>query len=255
MASANNSGQMWNPELENYFVQDELFGSTFTPVNQLQSDPQSGLQVVNGGQSEGSNFLSGGTAGVIRGKPLTIKGRERELRERLPDFRVVRSGRRKRSIQAFRQNGSIEIHIPDRLTRKQELEIIPEMIEMVLTREAKSRKSDEQLMAWAQEVLAEHLSDFDPITERPKSITWRAMRERWGSCTTVDKTIRISDRLNSAPLYVLKHVLLHELIHLRISDHGEEFQRLLERNPDSARAESFLEGFELGSSGNSDIYL
>ena len=234
------SGQMrpnelWNSELENFFIQDELFGPTFTTVN--------------------SDFLSSGAKSSTLGKPLTIKGRERELREHLPDFRVVRSGRRKRSIQAFRQNGSIEIHIPDRLTRRQELEIIPEMIEMVLAREAKSRKSDEQLMSWANEVLAEHLADFDPITERPKSITWRAMRERWGSCTTVDKTIRISDRLNSAPLYVLKHVLLHELIHLRIADHGDEFQRLLERNPDSARAESFLEGFELGSSGNSDIYL
>ena len=77
----------------------------------------------------------------------------------------------------------------------------------------------------------------------------------WGSCTTVDKTIRISDRLNTAPLYVLRHVIFHELIHLRISDHGEEFQNLLARDPDGIRAESFLEGFELGSSGNSDIYL
>ena len=165
-----------------------------------------------------------------------------------------RSGRRKRSIQAFRQNGSIEIHIPDRLTRKQELELIPEMIAMVLDREAKNRRSDVELMKLAQEILVELLPDFDS-TEQPKSITWRSMRERWGSCTTVDKTIRISDRLNTAPLYVLRHVIFHELIHLRISDHGEEFQNLLARDPDGIRAESFLEGFELGSSGNSDIYL
>ena len=201
-----------------------------------------------------SNFLTAAEP-ISKVKPLSIKGRERELRERLPDFRVVRSGRRKRSIQAFRQNGSIEIHIPDRLTRRQELEIIPEMIEMVLSREAKSRKSDDQLMQWAHEVIEEHLTDFDPFNERPKSITWRAMRERWGSCTTVDKTIRISDRLNASPLYVVKHVLLHELIHLRIPGHGTDFQAYLDRNPDAGRAESFLEGFELGSSGNSDIYL
>ena len=80
-------------------------------------------------------------------------------------------------------------------------------------------------------------------------------RSRWGSCTTVDKTIRISNRLMPAPLYVIKHVLLHELIHLRIADHGSEFNALLNRNPDGERAESFLEGFELGSSGNSDIFL
>ena len=129
------------------------------------------------------------------------------------------------------------------------------MIEMVLTREAKSRKSDTQLANWANEVIREFLTDFDPLTERPHSVSWRVMRERWGSCTTVDKTIRISNRLMPAPLYVIKHVLLHELIHLRIADHGPEFNALLNRNPDGERAESFLEGFELGSSGNSDIFL
>lgn len=231
------AANMWNPEDNSDFIQEELFDSNLAPMSGSDSNVKSE-----------SNFLT-------PQRPQTIRGRERELRERLPDFRVVRSGRRKRSIQAFRQNGSIEIHIPDRLTRKQELEIIPEMIEMVLAREAKSRKSDEQLMAWAREVIADHLPDFDPESERPKSITWRAMRERWGSCTTVDKTIRISDRLNSAPLYVIKHVLLHELIHLRIPGHGQDFEALLKRNPDADRAESFLEGFELGSSGNSDIYL
>lgn len=235
---------VWNPKATEDFIQDELFPSTFAPVaGQLEDSPH--LE---------SNFVTAPQLTAIN-KPLSIKGREKELRQRLPDFRVVRSGRRKRSIQAFRQNGSIEIHIPDRLTRKQELEIIPEMIEMVLAREAKSRKSDEQLMQWAEEVIAEHLTDFDPATERPKSIAWRAMRERWGSCTTVDKTIRISDRLNASPLYVVKHVLLHELIHLRIPGHGADFQAYLDRSSDGARAESFLEGFELGSSGNSDIYL
>ena len=231
---------LWNPEISDQFIQDELFPPTFAPMNSQTEKSLPGLA--------SSNFLT-------QAKPKSIKARERELRERLPDFRVIRSGRRKRSIQAFRQNGSIEIHIPDRLTRTEELELIPEMIEMVLTREAKTRKSDAQLMSWANEVIREFLSDFDPITERPRAISWRTMRERWGSCTTEDKTIRISDRLMAAPLYVIKHVLLHELAHLRFADHGKDFTALLNRNPDGARAESFLEGFELGSSGNSDIFL
>lgn len=228
---------MWNPKKEDSFIQEELFGSTFTPMAAASSQSKNE-----------SNFLS-------PPKPQSIRGRERELRERLPEFRVVRSGRRKRSIQAFRQNGSIEIHIPDRLSRREELELIPEMIQLVLDREARQRKSDSELMEWAQELIAQFLSDFDPLNEQPRAITWRAMRERWGSCTTVDKTIRISDRLNGAPIYVIKHVLLHELIHLRVPGHGADFESYLNRNPDGARAESFLEGFELGSSGNSDIYL
>ena len=165
---------------------------------------------------------------------------------------VIRSTRRKKNISAYRQGGRIVVSIPARMSKADERAMVPEMVAKIRAQEAAATMSEESL----QIRIGELLSEFAPeISSRPASVNWRAMRERWGSCTTVDKTIRISDRLNSAPLYVLKHVLLHELIHLRIADHGEEFQRLLERNPDSARAESFLEGFELGSSGNSDIYL
>ena len=45
----------------------------------------------------------------------------------LPEFRVVRSARRKRGVSAFRNNGVIEIHIPDRTSRRAERELIPEV--------------------------------------------------------------------------------------------------------------------------------
>ena len=169
--------------------------------------------------------------------------RSRELPKNLPDFRVIRSTRRKRSISALRQNGIIEIHIPDRMSRRDELAIIPEMIEIVLQREAKARSSDEVLAEMASQLLARYLPDFH---ERPTSITWRSMRERWGSCTTSDGTIRISLRLNGAPEYVVACVLFHELIHLRVPGHWDDFAAYLQRYPERERAEAFLEGFEAG---------
>jgi len=161
----------------------------------------------------------------------------------LPEFRVVRSARRKRGVSAFRNNGVIEIHIPDRTSRRAERELIPEMIALVLTREAKIRRGDGELLTAAQRLLAAYLPEFH---ERPSAITWRSMQGRWGSCTTVDGTIRIAERLASSPAYVLDCVILHELIHLRIPDHGGDFAELLSRYPDLARAEAFLEGFESG---------
>ncbi len=161
----------------------------------------------------------------------------------LPEFRVIRSARRKRGISAIRQNGLIEIHIPDRMTRREEYEVVPEMIGLLLRREAKAKRGNDVLEQRAMQLLHEFLPDFH---ERPASITWRGMRERWGSCTTVDRTIRISDRLNGAPDFVLSAVLFHELIHLRVADHGQDFYDLLARYPDLARAEAWLEGFEAG---------
>ena len=165
------------------------------------------------------------------------------LPENLPEYRVIRKERRKRSISAFRQAGVIEIHIPARLSKRQELELIPEMIEMVLKREAKARKGDDQLLKIALDILEKYLPDF---YERPTSITWRGMNERWGSCTTVDGTIRISDRLINAPDYVLNYIIFHELIHLRVHAHDQNFYEYLERYTDQVKAEAFLEGYENG---------
>ena len=117
------------------------------------------------------------------------------------------------------------------------------MIEIVLQREAKARSSDEVLAEMASQLLARYLPDFH---ERPTSITWRSMRERWGSCTTSDGTIRISLRLNGAPEYVVACVLFHELIHLRVPGHWDDFAAYLQRYPERERAEAFLEGFEAG---------
>ena len=163
--------------------------------------------------------------------------------DNFPEFRVVRSARRKKSISALRQNGVIEIHIPERMNRRDELKVIPEMIDIVLRREAKNRSSDAALTSMAVELLGRYLPDFH---ERPTAISWRNMRERWGSCTTTDGTIRISLRLNGSPEYVINCVLFHELIHLRVPGHGRDFHAYLERFPDRERAEAFLEGFEAG---------
>jgi len=182
----------------------------------------------------------------------SLKKEHEELLSRLPEFRVIRSSRRKRTLHAYRQNGVIEIHIPDRLSRRQEFDVIPDMIDLVLKRENRLRKSDGALLELSDLLLAEFLPEFN---ERPISVTWRVMRERWGSCTTVDKTIRISERLNTAPDYALRYVLFHELIHLRIAGHGDDFHELLARYPDKDRAEAFLEGYEAGSSGSPEEIL
>jgi hypothetical protein len=91
----------------------------------------------------------------------------------------------------------------------------------------------------------ELLGELAPeITTRPADVSWRAMRERWGSCTSVDRTIRISDRLKGAPEHALDFVLFHEAIHLEISDHGEGFKAILARFPHFDVASAYLDGYE-----------
>lgn len=162
------------------------------------------------------------------------------------EVRVIRSARRKRSISAYREHGAIVIQVPARLTNAKIREVIPEMVEKILSREAREKMSDSELFNRALELRKRYLSDFsvDPV-----SVAWRVMNERWGSCTTLDRTIRISERLNGAPDYVIDYLLVHELIHLEIADHGAEFEALLARFEGAGMANAYLEGYEAGARG------
>ena len=107
---------------------------------------------------------------------------------------VIRSKRRKRTISAYRQGGRIVVSIPARLTKAQERSAVPEMVAKIRAQE-EAKTVDESALASR---IDELLTSFAPeITERPASVTWRTMRERWGSCTNIDATIRISSRLQT----------------------------------------------------------
>ena len=154
---------------------------------------------------------------------------------------VIRSTRRKKNISAYRQGGRIVVSIPARMSKADERAMVPEMVAKIRAQEAAATMSEESLAMR----IGELLSEFAPeITSRPASVNWRAMRERWGSCTGIDRSIRISDRLKGAPDYVLDYVLFHEAIHLDIFDHGAEFKEMLSRFPQEELAEAYLAGYE-----------
>ena len=198
------------------FIQDELF--------------EANLLAVRAQASKSTN--------EVRIPPTQIAGGA--------EVRVIKSTRRRRSISAYREHGAIVIQVPARLSNSKIQEVIPEMVEKILSREAREKISDRELFARALELLERYLPDFK-VT--PVSVVWRSMSERWGSCTTQDRTIRISDRLNGAPDYVVDYLLVHELIHLEIPDHSERFETLIARFERSDLANAYLEGYEAGARG------
>ncbi len=71
------------------------------------------------------------------------------------------------------------------------------------------------------------------------------MRHRWGSCTPEDGTIRVSSRLAAYPSWVLDYVLVHELAHLVVPNHGPDHDAWVDRFPYSERARGFLIAVDL----------
>lgn len=198
------------------FIQEEIFEANLPAVRAQASKPTSEVRIP----------------------PTEIAGGA--------EVRVVKSSRRRRSISAYREHGAIVIQVPARLSNSKIQEVIPEMVEKILSREAREKMSDKALFDRALELLNQYLPEF---RVRPVSVVWRSMNERWGSCTTLDRTIRISDRLNGAPSYVVDYLLVHELIHLEIPDHGGEFEKLLARFEGSEMANAYLDGYEAGTRG------
>ena len=201
---------------EENFIQEEFFDANVRDVRAQASKPSSVVTIPG-------TEISGGA-----------------------EIRVIRSSRRKRSISAYREQGAIVISVPAKLSNSKVSQVIPEMVEKILSREAREKISDSELFDRAHALLQRYLPEF---IVTPASVTWRAMNERWGSCTTVDRTIRISDRLNGAPGYVVDYLLVHELIHLQVPDHGPDFELLLARFEESDKASAYLDGYEAGARG------
>jgi hypothetical protein len=156
-----------------------------------------------------------------------------------PDVAVVRSTRRRRTVAAHREGDRIVVSVPARMSRAEEARWVELLVSRVLAKEARLAPSDDDLLERAARLSKTYLRGG----ATPASVRWvDTMRTRWGSCTPLDRSIRISRRLSGMPEYVVDYVLLHELIHLLVPGHGPAFRAELAAYPQLERAEGFLEG-------------
>ncbi|MFE4483031.1 M48 family peptidase [Kitasatospora xanthocidica] len=150
-----------------------------------------------------------------------------------------RSARRSRTVSAYREGDRTIVLIPARMSHAEEQRWVAQMLEKLAAQESRRIPGDEALMARARELSASYLDD----RARPSQVRWVTnQNSRWGSCTPSEGTIRLSHRLQGMPEYVLDYVLLHELAHLLVPDHGPAFWALLEAYPRTERARGYLEG-------------
>ena len=148
-------------------------------------------------------------------------------------IKVIRSQRRKKSSAARVVNGIIEVRIPAWMSTEQETEAVATLAARIEKKRAIA-ETGVDLMARARTLA--HVYKL-PV---PRKITWVTNQNTlWGSCSFDDGVVRLSSRLLTTPDWVLDYVILHEITHLVESDHGPEFQRLMERYPKAERAEGF----------------
>lgn len=60
----------------------------------------------------------------------------------------------------------------------------------------------------------------------PKQVHVRRMTRKWGSCSTTGR-VTLAEDLLTQPSGDRKEVIVHELLHLRVPNHGRLFKSLL----------------------------
>ncbi len=162
-----------------------------------------------------------------------------------PLVEVRRSRRRKRTVSAYRRDGKVIVMIPDRFTRAEEAEWVATMLDRLDRSERRRRRTDDQLMRRARELCADYLHG----KVAPTSVRWvDNMTTRWASCTIATGEIRMSERLQPMPAWVVDYVLLHELAHLIEPSHNKRFWHWVDRFPRAERAKGYLEGVATAAS-------
>lgn len=145
---------------------------------------------------------------------------------------VIRSRRRRKTVQAVVVDGVIRVHMPAWMSAQDEASYVASLVDR-LEKRFRSEHVDVDRRA---RVLARR---YD--LPAPTSVVWSdRQRARWGSCSTHSGEIRVSRRLADWSDWVLDYVLVHELAHLVEANHSPAFHALVDRYPLAERARGFL---------------
>jgi len=145
---------------------------------------------------------------------------------------VRRSSRRRKTVQARMIDGVLQVAIPDRMTTAEEAHWV-EVMQAKFSRARDAATVD--LAARAAGLATAH------ELATPQDIVWSERQKTlWGSCTPAEGRVRISTRVAAFPDWVLDYVIVHELAHLEVTDHGPAFWEIVARYPLAERARGYL---------------
>ena len=148
------------------------------------------------------------------------------------EVELVAGTRRRRHVEGVLVGDVLRVAYPPRMSRVEAAQIAEELRVRMERRVAADRLD----LAARARALARR---YD--LPRPIRVEWSDRQlSRWGSCDPADGVIRVSSRLAAFPNWVLDYVLVHELAHLAVPDHGPRFHELVARFPRAERAVGFL---------------
>jgi predicted metal-dependent hydrolase len=152
-------------------------------------------------------------------------------------MKIRRSERRVKTVSARVVNGVIEVLAPSDISDEQLAPIVAKLRGRIEKKQQKKQLDNTALTRIAARLNREYFQNL---------LSWETLEwsteqnKRYGSCTPALRTIRISHRLASMPLFVQEYVVMHELAHLVEANHGPRFWRIVNQYSRTERARGYL---------------
>ncbi len=134
---------------------------------------------------------------------------------------------------------------------KNKLEISNDRIILSLKKDVTNEQKINFVANWYRTELRKELRKLLEIWQTKTNLmpqTWQIkdMKTKWGSCTKNKAKLWFNLQLAKKPIECIEYVVLHELIHLKVEKHNNEFKNLMQQYmPDWQERKARLNNFIL----------
>ena len=98
--------------------------------------------------------------------------------------------------------------------------------------EERKEKIRKQLISWYREHASKKIKERvekykGKVGVEPNKVKVKKQKKRWGSCSSKGN-LNINWRIIMAPMSIVDYIVVHELVHLKHSNHSKDFWQLVE---------------------------
>lgn len=105
---------------------------------------------------------------------------------------------------------------------------------LTVRKESSPKQRDGFVNEWYRNLLKQEVAKYLPKWEKTTGLycsSWQSkyMTTKWGTCNPTSKKIWLNLQLAKKPIECLEYIILHELAHLKVHNHGPEFTAILDK--------------------------
>ena len=105
---------------------------------------------------------------------------------------------------------------------------------LTVRKESSPKQRESFVNEWYRNLLKQEVAKYLPKWEKTTGLycsSWQSkyLTTKWGTCNPTSKKIWLNLQLAKKPIECLEYVILHELAHLKVHNHGPEFTAILDQ--------------------------